>query len=37
MCEVLDVAGTQGQVIVLTCVPDRYRGVDCAHHIEVTA
>jgi hypothetical protein len=37
MCEVLDVAGTQGQVIVLTCVPDRYRGVDCAHHIEVSA
>lgn len=37
MCEVLDVAGTQGQVIVLTCVPDRYRGVECAHHIEVTA
>lgn len=37
MCEVLDVAGSQGQVIVLTCVPDRYRGVDCAHHIEVVA
>lgn len=37
MCEVLDVAGTQGQVIVLTCVPDRYRGVQGAHHIEVSA
>ncbi|WP_199255380.1 AAA family ATPase [Mycolicibacterium mengxianglii] len=37
MCEVLDVAGTNGQVIVLTCMPDRYRGVECAHHIEVTA
>ncbi|ANW66141.1 hypothetical protein BCA37_23505 [Mycobacterium sp. djl-10] len=36
MCEVLDVAGTQGQVIVLTCVPHRYEGVECAHHIEVT-
>ncbi|AQA04206.1 hypothetical protein BVC93_19240 [Mycobacterium sp. MS1601] len=36
MCEVLDVAGTHGQVIVLTCVPQRYEGVEGAHHIEVT-
>jgi hypothetical protein len=37
MNRVLDVAGTQGQVIVLTCTPERYLGVEGAHHIEVTA
>lgn len=37
MNEVLDVAGAQGQVIVLTCTPERYLGVAGAHHIEVTA
>ncbi|MGB3483258.1 MAG: hypothetical protein WBB07_13720, partial [Mycobacterium sp.] len=37
MNEVLDVAGARGQVIVLTCSPDRYEGVDGAHRVEVTA
>lgn len=37
MNEVLDVAGAGGQVIVLTCTPERYVGVEGAHHIEVTA
>ncbi|WP_099022285.1 ATP-binding protein [Mycolicibacterium palauense] len=37
MGRVLDVAGAHGQVIVLTCLPDRYRGVEGAHHIEVSA
>ncbi|CAN5800529.1 AAA family ATPase [soil metagenome] len=37
MSQVLDVAGAHGQVIVLTCTPDQYRGVDGAPHIEVSA
>lgn len=37
MGAVFDVVGAQGQVIVLTCMPERYRGVGGAHHIELTA
>jgi hypothetical protein len=29
--------GGDGQVIVLTCSPQRYAGVGAAHHIELTA
>jgi hypothetical protein len=37
MGAVFDTVGAQGQVIVLTCVPDRYRGVAGAHTVELTA
>ena len=36
MGEVFDAVGGDGQVIVLTCSPQRYAGVDGAHHIELT-
>ncbi len=35
MGEVFDAVGTQGQVIVLTCSPDRYDGVKAAHRIDL--
>ncbi len=37
MGEVFDTMGAQGQVIVLTCSPDRYDGVKGAHRIELSA
>jgi AAA ATPase domain len=37
MGAVFDTVGAQGQVIVLTCVSDRYRGVTGAHTVELTA
>jgi hypothetical protein len=35
MGEVFDTVGAHGQVIVLTCSPDRYDGVKGAHRIEI--
>ncbi|OBA61179.1 hypothetical protein A5647_11685 [Mycobacterium sp. 1100029.7] len=35
MGEVFDTVGTHGQVIVLTCSPDRYDGVKGAHRIDL--
>lgn len=35
MGEVFDAVGGDGQVIVLTCSPDRYAAVGDAHHIEL--
>jgi hypothetical protein len=35
MGEVFDTVGAHGQVIVLTCSPDRYDGVKGAHHIDL--
>ncbi len=37
MGEVFDTMGAQGQVIVLTCSPDRYDGVKGAHRIDLSA
>jgi len=37
MGEVFDTIGSHGQVIVLTCSPDRYDGVKGAHRIDLTA
>ncbi len=37
MGAVFDVVAGDGQVIVLTCSPQRYAGVGGAHHIELTA
>lgn len=37
MGEVFDTVGTHGQVIVLTCSPDRYDGVANAHRIDLHA
>lgn len=37
MGELFDTVGTQGQVIVLTCSPDRYDGVKGAHRIDLSA
>ncbi|BBX29926.1 AAA family ATPase [Mycolicibacterium alvei] len=37
MGAVFDAVGGDGQVIVLTCSPERYAGVGGAHHIELTA
>ena len=37
MGEVFDTVGAQGQVIVLTCSPDRYDGVKGAHRIDLRA
>lgn len=37
MGAVFDAVGAHGQVIVLTCMPDRYAGVQGAHHIELSA
>lgn len=37
MAEVFDAVGGDGQVIVLTCSPERYAGVVDAHRIELTA
>lgn len=37
MGEVFDTVGAQGQVIVLTCSPDRYDGVKGAHRIDLSA
>jgi hypothetical protein len=36
MGEVFDTIGSHGQVIVLTCSPDRYDGVKGAHRIDLT-
>ena len=36
MGEVFDTVGEHGQVIVLTCSPDRYDGVKGAHRIDLT-
>lgn len=35
MGEVFDTVGAHGQVILLTCSPDRYEAVKGAHHIEL--
>jgi uncharacterized protein YhaN len=37
MGAVFDLVGNDGQVIVLTCTPDRYIGVQGAHRIELSA
>ena len=37
MGAVFNAVGSDGQVIVLTCSPKRYAGVDGAHHIALTA
>jgi hypothetical protein len=37
MGELFDTVGTHGQVIVLTCSPDRYEGVTGAHRIDLSA
>jgi hypothetical protein len=37
MGAVFDLVGADGQVIVLTCTPERYQGVRGAHRIELTA
>ncbi len=37
MGELFDTVGTHGQVIVLTCSPDRYNGVKGAHRIDLSA
>lgn len=37
MGAVFDAVGSHGQVIVLTCSPDRYRSVTGAHRIELSA
>lgn len=37
MGAVFDLVGHDGQVIVLTCTPERYSGVQGAHRIELTA
>lgn len=37
MGEVFDAVGGDGQVIVLTCAPDRYASVGDAHHVELSA
>ncbi|OBI00592.1 ATP-binding protein [Mycobacterium sp. E2733] len=37
MGEVFGTVGTHGQVIVLTCSPDRYDGVQGAHRIDLSA
>jgi hypothetical protein len=37
MGAVFDAVGGDGQVIVLTCSPERYASVQDAHHIELTA
>jgi len=37
MAAVFDAVGTEGQVIVLTCTSDRYRGIAAAHTVELTA
>jgi hypothetical protein len=37
MGEVFDTVGAHGQVIVLTCSPDRYEGVKGAHRIDLDA
>lgn len=37
MAEVFDAVASDSQVIILTCSPDRYAGVRCTRHIELTA
>ena len=37
MGELFDTVGSYGQVIVLTCSPDRYEGVKGAHRIDLSA
>ena len=37
MAEVFDAVGGDGQVIVLTCSPERYAGVIGAQRIELTS
>lgn len=37
MGEVFDAVGGDGQVIVLTCSPERYAGVGDAHHVELSS
>jgi uncharacterized protein YhaN len=36
MAAVFNTVGRDGQVIVLTCMPGRYDGIDGAHVIELT-
>ncbi|ORX08314.1 hypothetical protein AWC30_02570 [Mycolicibacillus trivialis] len=36
MSQVFDTVGSRGQVIVLTCTPERYQGIGDAHRIELT-
>ncbi|MBV9350865.1 MAG: AAA family ATPase [Mycobacterium sp.] len=37
MSEVFDTVGAHGQVIVLTCTPSRYQGIEGAHRIDLSA
>jgi hypothetical protein len=37
MAAVFNTVGQTGQVIVLTCMPGRYDGIDGAQFIELTA
>lgn len=37
MSEVFDTVGAHGQVIVLTCTPSRYEGIEGAHRIDLSA
>ncbi len=37
MAEVFDAVASDSQVIILTCSPQRYEGVHCVQHIELTA
>jgi uncharacterized protein YhaN len=37
MGAVFDAAGSEAQVLVLTCSPNRYDSVDGAHHIQLSA
>ncbi len=37
MADVFDAVASDSQVIILTCSPQRYAGVRCAKHIELTA
>ena len=37
MAEVFDAVGGDGQVIVLTCSPERYAGIVDARHLELSA
>jgi hypothetical protein len=37
MAEVFDAVAGHGQVIILTCSPQRYAGIRSAQHIALTA
>ncbi|MGZ8803083.1 MAG: ATP-binding protein, partial [Mycobacterium sp.] len=37
MAEVFDAVASDSQVIILTCSPQRYAGIRCAQHIELSA